>query len=145
MTIKDKLLESGAIINPKETDFGRFRKEVEVWYRKDSEALRESVGRLICQYPELDMRCFCRPHAVSHGKNMASLWNSISLEPYICISLDMEDCPQYGSRWRMPLKALLAQIQEQGAKDSMAFRVTMDYETWQRFIEPAEREILLGA
>jgi hypothetical protein len=57
----------------------------------------------------------------------------------------MEDCPGYGEQWRMPLKSLLADIQEHGIKDAMAFRVTMDYETWQRFLGLAEHETLLSA
>lgn len=145
MTIKDRLLRSGAIIDSKESDFGQYRKEVEVWFKKDSQALREFVSRLTCQYPEVDMRCYCRPHPVSHGKTIASLWSSEIFEPYICISLDMEDCPEYGARWRMPLISLLADIQEQGVKDAMAFRVTMDYETWQRLIGFTEHETLPSA
>lgn len=139
MMLKNELLNSGAIITTKETNYGQYRKEIEVWFKKDSEPLRAFVGRLISQYPELDMSCNIRPHPMPH-KNMASGWSSASNGPYISISLDIEDVAEYGTRWRMPLKTLLADIQGQGPKDSMAFRIKMNCEIWQELIEPAESE-----
>lgn len=139
--MKDRLLKSGAIINTRETKIGEYRNEVQVWCRKDSDAFREFLDVLVCHYPELDMFCSWRPHPVTHGRNMASVWRSPNWEPYIRIFLDMDDCPEYGRRWRMPLKSLLAQVQAQGVKHSMAFRVTMDCETWQRVVVSEERAL----
>lgn len=139
MAIKDGLQKSGTIINTRETNFGEYRKEVEVWCRKDSDAFREFFDVLVCHFPDLEMDCNVRPHPVTHGRNMASVWRSPNWEPYIRIFLDMDDCPEYGRRWRMPLKSLLAEVQEQGVKHTMPFRVTMDCGTWQRFVVPNER------
>ena len=138
MAIKDRLQKSGTIINTRETNCEEYRKEIEVWCRKDSEAFREFLDALVCHYPDLEMDCNVRPLPVTHGRNMASVWRSPYWQPYIRISLDMEDCPVYGRRWRMPLKSLFADVQEQGVKHSMAFRVSIDCKTWQRFVVPEE-------
>ena len=131
MSIKDRLLENGAIITTTETNFGEYRKEVELWYRKNSQALRESVDILLKLYPDLTLRCVCQPIT----KNMCAMWKTAnSYDPNILVTLDIEDCSHCNLDRHISLEAFLAKIREHGPKDSMTFRITMGGNIWQQII-----------
>ena len=137
MSIKDRLLKNGAIITTTETNFGEYYlKEVEIWYRNDSQALRESVDILSKLYPGATMFCSGRP---GMKKDMLAVWSSKpkSRGPDIYVTdiyvtLDIEDCSHCNPYVYVSLETLLAKIREHGPKDSMAFRIRMDGNIWQQ-------------
>lgn len=140
MSIKDRLLKSGAIINTRETNFGEYRKEVEIWYRNDSPALRESVDILLELYPELTLHCYGRPvmnrDTLPH---MPALWRS-RLDPHgpdIHVRLDIEDCSHCNLYEYVSLEILLAKVREYGPK-SMLFHITVDCDVWQQIVAKGE-------
>lgn len=128
MSIIEKLHAAGSKISDGPARFDNNRTEVEVWIKKDSSALREFLAILIRLYPELKMRRCGGPPA--QGIGVWSSWISPSYEPWILVTLDSRECPEYDTRSRMPLGSLLAQIQDQGPTNAMAFRIVLDGETY---------------
>lgn len=132
MSTIEKLLANGSMISERPARFDSNCTEVELWLRRDSAAMREILAILIQLYPELNMRRCGGPP--SRGIGVWSSWISPSYEPYILITLDSRDCPEYDTRSRMPLGSLLAQIQDQGTVDAMAFRIALGSETYDRML-----------
>ncbi len=142
MTIKDRLLQSGAIINTKETHFGKYRREIEVWFRKDSAALRELVKTLIEQLPDMQLWCASYP-IITHSENNGSFLWTIH-DPHVTITIDFEDCAHIGDARRASLKGLLSRVATQGPKNPMAFRITVNPEVWRNIVEATDQEMALS-
>ena len=136
MSLKAELLESGSIINTKESNFDRYRKEVEIWFRKDSESLRHYVGRLISDYPGLQMFKSCQIGQTDAGKTCWLVWTHH--EPNVSVTLSIEDCGHVAEASRVSLQDLLSRIADNGCEDAMVFRILMDVQVWDKVVGTAD-------
>lgn len=132
MSIIEDLHAAGSMISTRPARFDSNRTEVELWMRRDSAAMRKILAKLIRLYPELNMRRCAGPP--SRGIGFPSIWTSSSYDPYILITLDSRDCPDYDTRSHIPLGSLFAKIQDEGPTNAMAFRIALDNETYNRML-----------
>ena len=132
MSIIEKLHTAGSKISNRPARFDGNRTEIEFWIKRDSAAMRQFLAILIRLHPEFIMRRVGGPP--SRGMGVRSTWISPSYDPYLLITLDSRDCPEYNTRSHMPLGSLLAQIQDQGPVNAMAFHISLDSETYDRML-----------
>lgn len=131
--LKHELLKSGAIINTKESNFDRYRREVEIWFRSDSESLHQCVGQLIDTFPDLQMR---KSGPIGRTNGVSPCWFIWTChEPKVKVTLDVEDCLHLAKAGWVSLRDLLSRIADNGCEDAMAFRIAMDVEVWNRVNE----------
>lgn len=134
--MKDRLLKSGAIINTKETCFDRYRKEIEIGFRKDSDVLRQYVRRIISDYPGLQMSKSCQVGQTGAGKAGLLVWTHH--EPCVSVTLSIEECGHVAEATRVPLQHLLSKIADNGCKNTMAFRISTDVQVWDKVVGTAD-------
>lgn len=133
--MKDRLLKSGAMLTPKKIGLLRSRKIVEVWFRTNSDAQSMFVDSLIRHLPGIKMFNFLRPGPTNADRTFPFGWSCY--EPYVSVIVDTDDCRHVAKATRVPLQDLLRRIADNGSKDAMAFRISMDVQVWDKVLGTA--------